>query len=72
MPPCYGKIIAGCESKKLRGTLKKRIAQTVTTAACRAEIGLVSAKHSGDGCRRKPGEGGPVASKRNEDGLVTP
>jgi hypothetical protein len=44
MPPCYGKIIAGCESKKLRGTLKKRIAQTVTTAACRAEIGLVSAK----------------------------
>jgi len=32
MPPCYDKIIAGRESKKLRGTLKKWIAQTVTTA----------------------------------------
>jgi hypothetical protein len=32
MCPCYGEIIAGRESKKLRGTLKKRIAKAVTTA----------------------------------------
>jgi len=31
MPSCYGKIIIGRESKKMRGSLKKRIAQTVTT-----------------------------------------
>jgi hypothetical protein len=35
MRPCYGEIIAGRESKKMRGPLKKRIAKTVTTAACR-------------------------------------
>jgi hypothetical protein len=31
MPSCYGKIITGRESKKMRGSLKKRIAQIVTT-----------------------------------------
>jgi len=29
MSPGYDEIIAGCESKKLRGPLKKQIAETV-------------------------------------------
>jgi len=37
-PPCYGKIIAKRESKKLRYTLKKQRAKSSHLGACRLKM----------------------------------